>query len=384
MIPRARLAAALAVGVLSLGNACGEQWDDEATRPPPPPPATHAERAGTPAAPVVPGETCAPLSFSSTVEKVKDAVVNISTAQVVTGGCPFGICGPFKGRRRVREGLGSGFVLDAKKGLVVTNNHVIDGANEIIVQLADRREFPAGVLGRDKPLDLAILQIPEPATAQLALGDSDDLRVGDWVIAIGNPIGLSHTVTAGVVSAVGRSGWDMRGELPGYADFIQTDASINPGNSGGPLLSIDGEVVGINTAVIRGTKGVDVQGIGFAIPVEMLTAVKDQLIEDGRLTRSWMGILVAPVDDAVAKKLDMSAPRGALVGDVVAGGPADAAGLLPNDVILEFGDEEIEDGRRLPWVISMTRPGTEVEVEILRDGKILTKEVVLVPMPERL
>jgi serine protease Do len=339
------------------------------------------------AAPVTPpldtSAQCAPASFADAVKKVRDIVVNVSTAQVVSTGSGLGFpfdqfMNPYGGsKKQVRQGLGTGFILDAKQGLVVTNNHVIDNASQIIVQLADRREFPAGVVGRDALLDIAILRIPEPATAQAQLGDSDALEVGDWVIAIGNPLGLANTVTAGVVSAKGRSSWDMRGEIPGYADFIQTDASINPGNSGGPLLDTQGRVVGINTAIVKGG-----QGIGFAIPVNMLKEVRSQLIDNGRITRSWMGILISPVDDSTAKKLGMSAPHGALVGDVVAGGPAHQAGFQPGDVIVEFGGKKIDDGGNLPWIIARTEAGSPVRVKILRGGKEHDVDVVLVPMPE--
>jgi serine protease Do len=201
--------------------------------------------------------------------------------------------------------------------------------------------------------------------------------VGDWVIAIGSPLGLAHTVTVGVVSALGRSSWDMKGEIPGYADFIQTDASINPGNSGGPLLDASGRVVGINTAIVKGG-----QGIGFAIPINMLKDVRDQLVTEGRITRSWMGVVIGPVDSALASKLGMGSPKGALVGDVVAGGPADAAGIRAGDVILEFGGKDVEDGERLPWLIARTEAGTPVKVGLLRAGKEIETEVVLVPMPE--
>jgi serine protease Do len=367
------------VAVLSAGGCPGGGDGD-----PPLPPQMPDEGSSKPADVARDaGDQCAPASFADAVKKVRNIVVNISTAQVVsTGpglGFPFDLfMDPhFGAKKKVRQGLGSGFVLDAKQGLVVTNNHVIEGASEIVVQLADRREFPAGVVGRDALIDIAILKIPEPAPAQAELGDSEALQVGDWVIAIGNPLGLSHTVTAGVVSALGRSSWDMRGEKPGYADFIQTDASINPGNSGGPLLDTDGRVVGINTAIIKGG-----QGIGFAIPVNMLKEIKDQLIETGRITRSWMGILIAPVDGPAAKRLGMSSPHGALVGDVVQGGPADRAGFKAGDVILEFGGEKIEDGGRLPWIIARTRAGEAIEVKVLRDGKEYQVEVVLIPMPE--
>jgi serine protease Do len=180
-----------------------------------------------------------------------------------------------------------------------------------------------------------------------------------------------------VVSAKGRSSWDMRGEIPGYADFIQTDASINPGNSGGPLLDTQGRVVGINTAIVKGG-----QGIGFAIPVNMLKEVRSQLIDSGHITRSWMGVMIAPVDDPTAKKLGMSAPHGALVGDVIPGGPAHQAGFQPGDVILEFGGKTIDDGGNLPWIIARSKSGTPVKVKILRGGKEYEVDVVLVPMPE--
>jgi len=377
---RASRAGAFCVTILAGVVAVGCPGGDGA--PPLPPPAAE-DAASVPAPPPDSTRQCAPASFADAVKKVRDIVVNISTAQVVSTGSGLGF--PFDlfmdphggSKQQVRQGLGTGFVLDAKQGLIVTNNHVIERASEIVVQLADRREFPAGVVGRDALLDIAILKIPEPAPSQATLGDSDDLEVGDWVIAIGNPLGLSNTVTAGVVSAMGRSSWDMRGEIPGYADFIQTDASINPGNSGGPLLDTEGRVVGINTAIVKGG-----QGIGFAIPVNMLKEVRTQLIDTGRITRSWMGILISPVDDPAAKKLGMSAPRGALVGDVVQGGPAHKAGFQAGDAILEFGGEKIEDGGRLPWIIARTKAGTPVKVTVLRGGKEYEVEVVLIPMPE--
>lgn len=344
------------------------------------PPIEH--NAGGDPGPTPPIVSRKPDSFAGIVKKVKDIVVNISTKQVVAGqpphAFPFGFLSPHDVpyKKQVRTGLGSGFVLD-KKGIVITNNHVIKDAAEVIVQLPDKRELPAGIIGKDERLDIAVLQIPEAVSTEAALGDSDLLEVGDWIIAIGNPLGLANTVTAGIVSARGRSSWDLWGEIPGYADFIQTDASINPGNSGGPLVNLSGEVVGVNTAIIK-----EAQGIGFAIPINMVKQVLPQLIRDGRITRAWMGIYLARVDSDVATKLNLPSPSGALIAEVVEEGPAYEAGLRPGDVIVTFAGKEITDAGKLPWIIATSPIGAPLKVKVIREGKEKEVEVTLLPMPQ--
>jgi serine protease Do len=332
--------------------------------------------------PTSPSSWGRPDSFSGVINKIRNVVVTVSTKQIVAGkaypGWPFGFMSPYDypQKEQVRTGLGSGFIVD-KSGLVVTNNHVIKDAAEIVVQLPDRRELPAGVIGKDARLDIAVLQIPEPVSEEAALGDSDKLEVGDWVIAIGNPMGLANTVTAGIVSARGRSSWDLFGEIPGYADFIQTDASINPGNSGGPLVDMGGEVVGVNTAIIK-----EGQGLGFAIPINMVKQILPQLVKEGRITRAWMGIYIGLVDAETAEQLRLKSPRGALVAQIVEGGPADQAGLRRGDVIVELGGKEIVEAGKLPWIIATSPIGAPVSVKVIRDGKELEFEVTLQPMPE--
>jgi len=327
-----------------------------------------------------------PDSFAGVVAKVREIVVTINTRQVLVGGgvsnFPFGFMSPFDYpfKERVRKGLGSGFIVD-KAGLVITNNHVIKDASQIAVQLPglEKKELPAGIVGKDARLDIAVLQLPEPVSSEATLGDSDALEVGDWVIAIGNPLGLSNTVTAGIVSAKGRSSWDLYGEIPGYADFIQTDASINPGNSGGPLVDTEGKVVGVNTAIIK-----EGQGIGFAIPINMVKNVLPELIKKGHVTRSWMGVYIAPVDSNVAQELKLKSATGALIAEVVEGGPADKAGLRRGDVIVSFNDKQVIDAGKLPWLIATSPSGTSIPVKVVREGKEQSFEVMLQPMPEEI
>jgi serine protease Do len=372
----ALLCLASAAACSGCGKGTGKDRDGGGALPPIEDPAAGDASA---TAPIV---SRRPDSFAGIVKKVKDIVVNISTKQVVAGqppnAFPFGFLSPHDVpyKKQVRTGLGSGFVID-KSGIVITNNHVIKDAAEVLVQLPDKRELPAGIIGKDERLDIAVLQIPEAVSVEAVLGDSDLLEVGDWIIAIGNPLGLANTVTAGIVSARGRSSWDLWGEIPGYADFIQTDASINPGNSGGPLVNLAGEVVGVNTAIIK-----EAQGIGFAIPVNMVKQVLPQLIKDGRITRAWMGIYLARVDSDMAAKLDLPAPKGALIAEVVEEGPAHEAGLRPGDVIVEFDGKEITEAGKLPWIIATSPIGSPLKVKVIREGKEKEVEVTLLPMPQ--
>ena len=248
------------------------------------------------------------------------------------------------------------------------------------MQLDDGRRLGADVVGRDARVDVALLRIKDPRNVQLTpapLGNSDELSVGDWVVAIGNPFGLSQTVTAGIVSAMGRTGHDVPLDPAGYYSFIQTDASINPGNSGGPLLNLNGEVIGINTAVNRAG-----QGIGFAIPINMISTVLPQLRQYGRVIRSWLGISIREVDEQARVALSVPDTHGALVAEVEAGGPAAAAGLQPGDVIRRFDNSEIRNSSELSWLASTAGIGHQSRVHILRGGRELDLPITLAAMPE--
>ena len=326
-----------------------------------------------------------PDSFADQVEVLSPAVVNISTTTIVRQGPDtempqFPPGSPFEeffknfgddNRQRRAASLGSGFIIDAE-GIVVTNFHVIENAEEITVTLADETSFTAKVLGQDQKTDIAVLKIDpgDVALTAVPFGDSDKLRVGDWVLAIGNPFGLGGTVTAGIVSARGR---DI-GNGP-YDDFIQTDASINRGNSGGPLFNTDGEVIGINTAIFSQSGGS--VGIGFAISSNLATRVTKQLVEFGTTRRGWLGVFIQEVTPDIADTLGLDAPAGALVSSVNENSPADLAGLEPGDVILSFDNKKIDRMRDLPRIVAETDIGTKVVVEIFRGGRPSTVEVTL-------
>jgi serine protease Do len=256
------------------------------------------------------------------------------------------------------QGAGSGVII-SREGYILTNNHVVEGAREVTVTLADQQEYKARIVGRDSRTDLAVLKIDprEPLTAA-TMGDSDQLRVGDWVLAIGNPFGLSNTVTSGIVSAKGR----VIGAGP-YDDFIQTDTPINPGNSGGPLFNMKGEVVGINTAILSNG-----QGIGFAIPVNVAKPLVPQLISRGEVTRGYLGVSMQPITREMARAMKLENSKGALVADVVPGSPADKAGILRGDVIVAFNNKAVEEPRDLSSLVANTPVGQEVNVSVLRDG----------------
>ena len=326
-----------------------------------------------------------PSSFADQVEKLSPSVVNISTTTVVNDrpsaempqfppGSPFEEF--FKNfgdndRQRKAQSLGSGFVIDSS-GIVVTNHHVIENAEEIRVILADETSFTAKVLGQDKKTDIAVLKI-EPGEIKLtavSFGDSDRLRVGDWVLAIGNPFGLGGTVTAGIVSARGR---DI-GNGP-YDDFIQTDASINRGNSGGPLFNTAGKVIGINTAIYSQSGGS--VGIGFAISSNLASRVADQLIEFGQTRRGWLGVFIQEVTPDIAESLGLKDAAGALVSSVNESSPAAKGGVQPGDVILKFDGKVIGKMRDLPRIVAETDIGTKVDVELFRQGKPKILEITL-------
>jgi len=339
-----------------------------------------------------------PGNFTELAEKVRPSVVNIQTVKTLKGdgrvfrhffGNPFGKEGPFGGQdpfeeffgRRGGNGspedfrqksLGSGFIVDGD-GYIVTNNHVVDGANEIKVKLADGREFDASIVGRDPKTDLALIRIKGASNlTPITMGNSEELKVGSWVVAIGSPFGLEQTVTAGIVSAKGR----IIGSGP-YDNFIQTDASINPGNSGGPLINMKGEVIGINTAIVASG-----QGIGFAIPVDTARSVIAQLKGSGRVTRGWLGVSIQEITPALASSFGLTDRKGALVADVVKDGPADKAGIAQGDVIVEFDGKDIATSNDLPRVVAATPVGKDVSVKLLRGGKTVSKTVRIARMED--
>ncbi len=332
----------------------------------------------------------APDSFADLAEKLSPAVVNISTTQTVKnndrGAFPqlppghpfedffkdFGRKGKDGERERKATSLGSGFVIDAGDGYVITNNHVIDGADEIFVLFQDGEKIPAELVGTDPKTDIAVLQIDpdEKKLVEVKWGNSDKSRVGDWVLAIGNPFGLGGTVTAGIISARGR---DIRSGP--YDDYIQTDASINKGNSGGPLFNMDGEVVGINTAIFSQSGGSI--GIGFSIPSQLARKVVGQLIEYGQTKRGWLGVVIQNVTDEIAEGLGLGNTDGVLVAGVPEDGPAFKAGIKAGDVILTFGNKRVRETRELSRVVAETAVGSNVKVELWRNGEKITKSVKL-------
>jgi len=324
-------------------------------------------------------------AFADVAEKANPAVVTIITEteykiEDFHRGLPFD--NPFFFPRDLPRGyhgqaLGSGVIVEAKKGYILTNNHVVDKADKIKIKLMDKRIISATVVGTDPKSDLAVLQIEADNLSELELGNSDKLRVGDWVLAVGSPFSanLSHTVTAGIVSALGRS--NVISSRDHYEDFIQTDAAINPGNSGGALLNMEGELVGINTAIVTGGFEKANRGVGFAIPSNMAKKVMQDLITKGYVVRSWLGVYIQNVDDNVAKALKLSNRDGALVSDVVEKSPAEKAGLEQGDVIVEFNDVLIHDSAHLKNIVSSTPPGTLSKVIIFRDEKKKSVNVTL-------
>jgi len=320
--------------------------------------------------------------FVSLVKQLSPAVVNVSTTRANSrtrvSPSPFGQEDPFsefwkrffggplpRGPSR-QSTLGSGFILD-REGLILTNNHVVEDAKKIVVRLSDKREFEAKVMGRDPKTDIAVIKIHAEGNLPIAtLGDSDRLEVGEWVLAIGNPFGLEHTVTSGIVSAKGRH----IGAGP-YDNFIQTDASINPGNSGGPLINMRGEVVGINIALF--SQGGGNIGIGFAIPINLVKELLPQLKEKGKVTRGWLGVVTQRVTPVIAESFGLDNATGALVVEVSKDGPAEQGGMRVGDVIIEFDGREVKESNDLPIIVARTPVGTEVSVKVLREGE----EVVL-------
>jgi len=325
-----------------------------------------------------------PNSFADLAEKLMPSVVNISSTQTIkTTSNPFPFQFPpgspfedmFKEFNQPAErkatALGSGFIID-KTGIVVTNNHVIQGADDIIVSVNGSTEYKAKVLGKDPYMDLAVLKIESDEKFQpVKFGDSDKARVGDWVIAIGNPFGFGGTVTSGIISSRNR---DIG--LTRYDDFIQTDASINQGNSGGPLFNLDGEVIGINTAIIAPGRTGSI-GIGFAIPANPASNVIDQLIKFGETKRGWLGVRIQEVTKEIAEVEKLEKPEGALVASVSENSPADKAGIKAGDIILEFDGKTVDTMRTLPKLVAQTKVGKRVILEIWRNQKLITKKVLL-------
>lgn len=333
-----------------------------------------------------------PDSFSNLAESAGPAVVNIRTVKTIKGGGrvfrhfkkgPFGDDDPMKDffdrffdedqkRDFKQRSLGSGFIID-KDGYIVTNNHVIDNADKIVVILNDEKEFEAQIVGRDKNTDLALIKIESNHNLPvLGFGDSEALKVGQWVVAIGNPFGLEQTVTAGIVSAKGR----VIGSGP-YDDFIQTDASINPGNSGGPLLNMKGEVVGINTAIVAGG-----QGIGFAIPVNLAKNIIVQLKSTGEVTRGWLGVGIQDISEEVAEYYGIKEKKGVLVTEVFPGDPADLAGIKPKDIILSVNGKAVDSARQLTGMIADISVGDTIKIKINRNGKPQTIDVKIAKREE--
>jgi serine protease Do len=285
----------------------------------------------------------------------------------------FGSEGPAPPSEFRQPGLGSGVIID-KRGLVLTNFHVVKGADEITIRLSDKREYRGQILGTDPKTDLAVVRFQaDHALTVAALGNSDTLRVGEWAMAIGNPFGLDQTVTVGVISATGRS--DVG--IATYENFIQTDASINPGNSGGPLVNLKGEVIGINTAIVAAG-----QGIGFAIPVNIVKRVVDQLVDKGKVVRGWIGVALQPLSPELAQSLGLDATNGAVVGSTIAGSPAAQAGLLQGDVILSYNKTPIEDYRHVQRLVAETTVGKTVTLEVLRKKQKVQVSVTITEVPD--
>lgn len=318
-------------------------------------------------------------AFSLIAEKSAPAVVFIETERVVTRPQfmhPFDLFGEEFFRRffsppRYRErGAGSGFII-SKDGYIVTNNHVIEGAQKISVKLLDGRIFPGKVIGTDPFSDVAVIKVEANNLPTIPLGNSDLIRIGEWVVAIGNPFGLTHTVTVGVISAKGRSGIG----LTDIEDFIQTDAAINPGNSGGPLLNLRGEVIGMNTAIFTRSGGY--MGIGFAIPINIVKTVVEQIKTKGRVERGWLGVVIQDLTPSLAEELKIKATHGVLIAEVIPDSPAAKAGLKEKDVILSINGKPVKNSADLRSQVLLMRPGTEVELEIIRAGERKRVKVVI-------
>jgi serine protease Do len=328
-------------------------------------------------------------AMAEVVQAVRPSVVNIyTTKKIKRPGIPFPFNDPFfrrffddeferffdRQREFTQTSLGSGVIVDTS-GYILTNYHVIKGADEIKVKLYDKRVFDGTVIGFDAKTDIAVVKIKADGLRAIKWGDSDKLKVGETVIAIGNPYGLNLTVTSGIVSATGRANVG----ISDYEDFIQTDAAINPGNSGGPLVNVKGELVGINTAIFSTTGGY--QGIGFAIPSNMAKVVMDNLIKHKKVVRGWLGVTVQDIDTEMAKSLQMKELKGAVITDVHEGSPAEKAGLMQKDIIISFDGKEVEDSAHLRNLVVSTPPGKTVKLEIIRNGKVYSITTTIGELP---
>ncbi len=332
-----------------------------------------------------------PSNIADLVESSAPAVVNITSKREVAQGSSYGYRGipdemlerfgiPRQFRdmpQQKREAIsyGSGFIL--KDNYIMTNFHVVENATEVIVSLSDRREFVAEVIGVDPLSDLAVLKVQGQDLPTVNTGNSEKLKVGDWVIAIGSPFSFDFSVTAGIVSAKGRS--IQNNNIGNYVPFLQTDVAINPGNSGGPLFNLDGEVVGINSQIYSRSGGY--QGLAFAIPINVAVDVADQIISSGEVSRGYLGVRMSEVDSDLADALGMKKPYGALINDVEEGESADNAGLVPGDVIIEFDNKEIKFSTDLPHVVGQIKPNTEADAKVIRDGEEITLNFILGELP---
>jgi serine protease Do len=332
-----------------------------------------------------------PDNISELVDQSAPAVVNITAKKEISqrssfgyGGIPdemlerFGIPRDFREmpqQRRESVSFGSGFIL--KNNYILTNFHVVEDATDVVVSLSDRREFKAEVVGVDPLSDLAVLEVDGKDLPAVNVGNSDKLNVGDWVIAIGSPFSFDFSVTAGIVSAKGRS--IQNNNIGNYVPFLQTDVAINPGNSGGPLFNLDGDVVGINSQIYSRSGGY--QGLAFAIPINVAMDVADQIINNGEVSRGYLGVRMSEVDSDLADALGMNKPYGALINDVEEGESADNAGLVPGDVIIEFDSKEIKFSSDLPHVVGQIKPNSSAKAKVIRDGKEITLDFVLGELP---
>ena len=332
-----------------------------------------------------------PDNISELVDQSAPAVVNITAKKEISqrssfgyGGIPdemlerFGIPRDFREmpqQRRESVSFGSGFIL--KNNYILTNFHVVEDATEVVVSLSDRREYKAEVVGVDPLSDLAVLEVDGKDLPAVNVGNSDKLNVGDWVIAIGSPFSFDFSVTAGIVSAKGRS--IQNNNIGNYVPFLQTDVAINPGNSGGPLFNLDGDVVGINSQIYSRSGGY--QGLAFAIPINVALDVADQIINNGEVSRGYLGVRMSEVDSDLADALGMNKPYGALINDVEEGESADNAGLVPGDVIIEFDSKEIKFSSDLPHVVGQIKPDSRAKAKVIRDGKEITLDFVLGELP---
>lgn len=324
-------------------------------------------------------------AFSEIVSTVSPAVVNISTTKVFKRDTEplfedplFDFFKPFHDFRMPKkwkeQSLGSGVIVSSD-GYIITNNHVVEKSDEIKVTLLDKRMFKGKIVGADPKTDIAIVKIDATTLPTIPWGNSENLQVGEFVLAIGNPYGLSHTVTMGIISAVGRANVG----IADYEDFIQTDAAINPGNSGGPLVNIKGELIGINTAIFSRTGGY--QGIGFAVPTNMVRPLMSQLIQKGKIIRGWLGVTIQEMTPEISQKFGLEKSKGALVSDVAKGSPAEKAGILRGDIILEFNGREVKDVSSLRNMVAQSKVGSDVSIKVLRSGKEYNAKLVIAELP---